>query len=149
MDVILLKKVDNLGNLGDRVQVRSGYGRNYLIPSGYAVPATEENIKAFEERRAELEQQADTLLAAAQARKAQLEQLTVAIARKAGDEGRLFGSVGTGDIAKAVQDSGVELGKNEVRLPQGPYRAVGEYEVELHLHSDVNATLRLEVIPEE
>lgn len=149
MDVILLKKVDNLGNLGDRVQVRSGYGRNYLIPSGHAVPATEENIKAFEERRAELEQQADEFLAAAQARKAQLEQLTIAIARKAGDEGRLFGSVGAGDIAKAVQESGVELGKNEVRLPQGPYRAVGEYEVELHLHSDVNATLRLEVIPEE
>lgn len=149
MDVILLKKVDNLGNLGDRVQVRSGYGRNYLIPSGHAVPATEENIKAFEERRAELEQQADELLAVAQARKTRLEELTIAIARKAGDEGRLFGSVGAGDIAKAVQESGVELGKNEVRLPQGPYRAVGEYEVELHLHSDVNATLRLEVIPEE
>jgi large subunit ribosomal protein L9 len=149
MDVILLKKVDNLGNLGDRVHVKSGYGRNYLIPSGHAVPATEENIKAFEERRAELEQQADELLAAAQARKAQLEDLSVAIARKAGDEGRLFGSVGTGDIAKAVQEAGVELGKHEVRLPQGPYRAVGEYEVELHLHTDVNAKLQLEVIPEE
>jgi len=148
MEVILLKNVDNLGHLGDKVSVKAGYGRNYLIPSGHAVPATAENLKEFEARRAELEAQAAELLAAAEARKAQLEGVTVTVARKAGDEGRLFGSVGTSDIAEALSQAGHAVEKHEVRLPHGAFRTTGEYEVELHLHSDVDATIKLEVVPE-
>jgi large subunit ribosomal protein L9 len=148
VEVILLKKVGHLGGLGDKVAVRSGYGRNYLIPSGLAVPATEANLKAFEERRAELEKEASEALAAAQARREKLDGLAVTIARKAGDEGRLFGSVGTGDIADAVQALGLELEKQEVRLTQGPFRAAGQYDVVVHLHADVDATLKVEIIPE-
>ncbi len=147
MDVILLKKVGGLGDLGDKVAVRPGYGRNYLIPQGAAVPATEANLKAFEERRAELEARAAEALAYAEARREQLEGLTVSIPRKAGDEGRLFGSVGTLDIAGAVTEAGIELSKSEVRLPQGPFRNIGEYEVELHLHSDVKVVILVEVVP--
>ncbi|HHH38213.1 MAG TPA: 50S ribosomal protein L9 [Sedimenticola sp.] len=147
MEVILLEKVENLGGLGDKVNVKPGYGRNYLIPSGKAVPATKENVVAFEARRAELEKQAAEALAAAEARKASIESLTVIrIARKAGEEGRLFGSVGTSDIAEAVCAAGVELAKREVRLPEGPLHNLGEFEIDLHLHSDVNAVLQLEVI---
>jgi len=149
MDVILLEKIDNLGNLGDKVTVKSGYGRNYLVPQGKAVPATAKNLEAFEQRRAELEKAAAEALAAAEARKVELEALTITISRKAGEEGRLFGSVGTADIANAVKEAGVELKKQEVRLPEGPFRIAGEYEVQLHLHSDVNAVLRLEVVAEE
>lgn len=148
MEVILLQKVENLGNLGDRVKVRAGYGRNYLIPKGKAKPATAANIKEFEARRAELEKIAAEEVAAAEARKAQLEGLTVTINAKAGDEGKLFGSVGTVDIAEAVTQAGVAIERQEVRLPQGPIRAVGEYEIELHLHSDVNATVKVVVAPE-
>jgi len=147
VDVILLKKVGGLGELGDKVAVRPGYGRNYLIPQGYAAPATPENLKAFEERRAELEREAAEALAAAEARKERLADLSVSIARKAGDEGRLFGSVGTADIAAAITEAGVEVEKSEVRLPSGPLRNVGEYEIDLHLHSDVGTTVRVEVIP--
>ncbi|MFP4062689.1 MAG: 50S ribosomal protein L9 [Halochromatium sp.] len=149
MDLILMKKVRGLGELGDKVSVRSGYGRNFLIPSGYAKPATAENLKAFEERRAELEREAAEALAAAEARKAKLEGVIVTVPRKAGDEGRLFGSVGTADIANAITESGlgIELLKSEVRLPDGPFRAVGDYDVELHLHSDVSVSVRIEVIP--
>ena len=147
MDVILLKKVGGLGELGDKVAVRPGYGRNYLIPEGYAAPATPDNLKAFEERRAELEREAAEALAAAEARKERLADLSVSIARKAGDEGRLFGSVGTADIAAAITEAGVEVEKSEVRLPSGPLRNVGEYEIDLHLHSDVDTTVRVEVIP--
>lgn len=143
-----MKKVDQLGGLGDKVSVRPGYGRNYLIPSGFAVPATEANLKAFDERRAELEKQASESLAAAESRREKLDGLTVTVARKAGDEGKLFGSVGTQDIATAVQEMGMELERQEVRLPEGPYRAAGEYEVTLHLHADVDATIKLEIIPE-
>jgi large subunit ribosomal protein L9 len=149
MEVILLKKVDNLGDLGDKVNVKAGYGRNYLIPTGHAVAATEGNLKAFEARRAELEKQASATLAAAEARKTALEGLTVTVARKAGDEGRLFGSVGTADIAQAVVDAGHAVEKHEVRLPHGALRATGEYEVELHLHSDVDAIIKVDVVPEE
>ncbi len=149
MEVILLEKIDNLGNLGDKVSVKPGYGRNYLVPKGKAVPATEENLKAFEARRAELERTAAEALQAAETRKAQLEALSITISRKAGEEGRLFGSVGTADIANAVVEAGVELKKQEVRLPEGPFRLAGEYEVDLHLHSDVNAVLRLVVAAEE
>jgi large subunit ribosomal protein L9 len=149
MEVILLKKVGHLGELGEKVSVRAGYGRNYLIPSGHAVPATEANLKAFEERRAELEKEAAEALAAAEARREQLDGLTVTIARKAGDEGRLFGSVGTADIAAAVTAMGMQLEKQEVRLPQGAFRAAGEFEVALHLHADVDAVIKLEIVPEE
>lgn len=149
VEVILLKKVGHLGGLGEKVAVRAGYGRNYLIPSGIAVPATEANLKAFEESRAELEKEAADSLAAAESRREKLEGLTVTVARKAGDEGKLFGSVGTQDIADAVKEMGVELEKQEVRLPEGPFRAAGEYEVTLHLYADVDATIKLEIIPEE
>lgn len=149
MEVILLKKVDNLGDLGDKVNVKAGFGRNYLIPTGHAVAATTGNLEEFEARRAELEKQAATIRAAAEARKKALEGLTVTLARKAGDEGRLFGSVGTSDIAQAVADVGHAVEKHEIRLPHGAFRATGEYEVELHLHSDVDATIKVDVVPEE
>ncbi len=148
MEIILLQKVDNLGDLGDKVHVKSGYGRNFLIPSGRAVPATEENLKAFETRRAELEKEAAGKLSAAEARKAKLEGLAVTISCKSGDEGRLFGSVGTSDIARAVSEAGFELEKREVLLPNGPFRVTGEYEVDLHLHADVNATVKVSIVPE-
>jgi len=149
VEVILLKKVGHLGELGEKVSVRAGYGRNFLIPSGRAAPATEANLKAFEERRAELEKEATASLAAAQSRREALDGLRVTVARKAGDEGKLFGSVGTQDIAEAVQEMGTELEKQEVRLPEGPFRATGEYEVTLHLHADVDVVIKLEVVPEE
>ena len=150
MEVILLEKVENMGGLGDKVVVKPGYGRNYLIPGGHAVPATGENLKAFEERRAELEKQAADKLAAAEARKAKIEALeSVSISHKAGEEGKLFGSVGTTDIAAAVTEAGVELVKSEVRLPEGAFRVAGEYEVVLHLHSDVNATIKVVVVGED
>ncbi len=148
MEVILLKNVGHLGELGEKVSVRSGYGRNYLIPSGFAVPATAANLTAFEEQRAELEKEAVDGLAGAESRREKLDGLTVTVARKAGDEGKLFGSVGTQDIADAVREMGMELEKQEVRLPEGPFRAVGEYEVTLHLHADVDAAIKLEVVPE-
>ena len=149
MDVILLKKVDNLGDLGEKVNVKAGHGRNFLIPTGRAVPATDNNLKAFEERRAQLEKEAAELLSAAEARKTRLDDLAVTIPCKAGDEGRLFGSVGAADIVAAVTEAGVELAKQEVRLPEGPFRIAGEYDVALHLHSDIDATLKLTIVPEE
>ena len=151
MEVILLEKVANLGGLGDKVTVKSGFGRNFLIPQGKAVFASAENVKVFEERRAELEKQAADKLAAAEARKAQIEAMSdgVSISHKAGEEGRLFGSVGTNDIAQACNAAGVEIAKSEVRLPEGPFRVAGEYEVVLHLHTDVNATLKVTVVGEE
>ncbi|MES9938263.1 MAG: 50S ribosomal protein L9 [Sedimenticola sp.] len=149
MDVILLEKVDNLGGLGDKVSVKPGYGRNFLIPGGKAVAATKANVEEFEARRAELEKQAAEAQAAAEARKSAIEELSVTVARKAGDEGRLFGSVGTADIANAVTEAGVELAKREVRLPEGPFHTTGEYEVQLHLHTDVDATLKLTVAAAE
>lgn len=141
-----MKKVGGLGDLGEKVTVRPGYGRNFLIPSGAAVPATAANLEAFEARRVELEAAAAAELAAAEERKTCLETLVVRIARKAGDEGRLFGSVGTGDIAEAITEAGVEVAKSEVRLPAGPLRAIGEYDIELHLHSDVDHSLQIEVV---
>ena len=143
MEVILLEKVENLGNLGDRVKVRPGYGRNFLIPSGKATPATEEHIKAFEARRAELEKAAADALAKAEARRDQLVGLSITIRAKAGDEGKLFGSVGTTDIAAAITATGVELERSEVRLPEGAFRQIGEYQVALHLHTDVNTEITL------
>ena len=148
MEVILLEKVENLGGLGDMVNVKPGYGRNFLIPSGKAVTATKDNIAEFESRRAELEKQANALLTKAEQRKGQLEALEgVTVARKAGDEGRLFGSVGASDIVEAVTAAGVELAKREVRLPDGPFHTTGEFEVKLHLHTDVDAVLNLHIVP--
>ena len=148
MDVILLEKVDNLGNLGDKVAVRPGYGRNFLIPKGRAVAATPDNLKAFEARRAELEKQAAERLASALARKEKLDGLAITLRHRAGDEGKLFGSVGTSDIALAVEAQGVELEKSEIRLPQGAVRVAGEHDVNVHLHADVNATLKLTIVGE-
>ncbi|MCU7960429.1 MAG: 50S ribosomal protein L9 [gamma proteobacterium symbiont of Bathyaustriella thionipta] len=150
MDVILLKKVENLGGLGDKVAVKAGYGRNFLIPSGTAVPATRENLEEFEKRRAEYEKQAAELLSAAQSRKDQITALSrIIVACKAGDEGRLFGSVGTHDIAEAMNAAGVSVDKHEVRLPDGAFRQVGTFEVALHLHTDINASIELEIVPED
>ncbi len=143
MEVILLEKVENLGNLGDRINVKSGYGRNFLIPGGKATPATEEHIKAFEERRAELEKTAAETLTAAQARAEQLADMSITITAKAGDEGKLFGSVGTSDIAEAVVAAGVAIERSEVRLPEGAFRQTGEYQVGIHLHTDVNLEIAL------
>jgi large subunit ribosomal protein L9 len=143
MEVILLEKIENLGTLGDRVNVKSGYGRNYLLPQGKAAPATPENIAEFEARRAELEQAAAEALTAAEARRDSLADMVVTIAAKAGEEGKLFGSVGTSDIADAIQAAGVEVERNEIRLPEGAFRQTGEYDVDLHLHSDVNITVKL------
>lgn len=148
MDVILLEKVDNLGSLGDKVKVKAGYGRNYLIPTGKATPATPENVERFEARRAELEKAAADALAAAEARRDALDGLVVEITSKAGEEGKLFGSVGTGDIVRAVVDAGHEIEKHEVRMPEGAFRVIGEYEVVLHLHTDVNAALKVNVTAE-
>jgi large subunit ribosomal protein L9 len=148
MDIILLEKIPNLGNLGDKISVRPGYGRNYLIPQGKAVAATAEKLAEFEQRRAELEKKAAAETAAAMARSAALGQLSVTIKQKAGEEGRLYGSVGTKDIADAVTAAGVELHKHEVRLPTGPIRHTGDYEIQLQIHGDVVATLALKVVPE-
>ncbi|MBV35964.1 50S ribosomal protein L9 [Kangiella spongicola] len=148
MNVILLEKRRNLGDLGDTVTVAAGYGRNFLIPTGKAVPATKENIKHFEERRAELEAKAAEVLAAAQARADKLAGLEVTITANAGDEGKLFGSVGTSDIAEAVVAEGVELEKKEVRMPEGAIRQTGEYTFEVHLHPEVEASIKVVVVGE-
>lgn len=148
MEIILLQKVENLGNLGDRVKVKPGYGRNYLIPHGKATEATPANIARFEARRAELEKAANDALTVAQGRARELTDLIVTLSAKAGGEGRLFGSVGAADIAEAVSAAGIELKKQEVRLPQGPIRQLGEYDVEVRLHSDVSTHIRVNVIAE-
>jgi large subunit ribosomal protein L9 len=148
MEIILLEKVANLGNLGDKVTVRPGYGRNFLIPKGKAVRATAEKLAEFEQRRAELEKKASAELAAAQARAEALGKLRVSIAQKAGDEGRLYGSVGTKDIADAVTAAGVAVEKQEVRLPSGPLRAIGDYEIKLQIHGDVTASVALSIVAE-
>ena len=145
MEVILLEKVANVGNLGDKVNVKSGFGRNFLIPQGKATAATEENVAAFEARRAELEKAAAEALAAAEKRAEGLNDLEVTIAARAGDEGKLFGSIGTSDIATAVTEAGQAIERNEVRLPEGPFRMLGEFEVQIHLHSDVDAIIKLTI----
>ena len=148
MEVILLENVHQLGSLGDRVKVRPGYGRNYLIPMGKAVPATAQNVAKFEVARAEFERTQAEILEQAKAKAAALGTLTVTIASKAGTEGRLYGSVGTADIASAVTAGGVTIAKSEVRLPQGPLREVGEHVVNLHLHADVDVMIKVMIIPE-
>jgi len=148
MEIILLEKVVNLGNLGDKVTVSPGYGRNFLIPTGKAVRATADKLAEFEQRRAELEKRAADELATAQTRANALAKLNVTITQKAGEEGRLYGSVGPKDIADAVTAAGVELHKNEVRLPAGPIRHVGDYEIKLHLHQDLDGVLALKIAGE-
>ena len=150
MQVILLDKIANLGGLGDQVVVKSGFARNFLFPQGKAVPATKANIETFEARRAELEAKIAEDLAAAQARADKLEALAeVTLVSKAGDEGKLFGSIGTRDIADAISAVGVEVAKSEVRLPLGTIRETGEFDVAIAVHSDVTATIKVIVMAED
>lgn len=149
MQVILLDKIAHLGKVGDQVNVKSGYARNFLIPQGKAVMATAANIEHFETRRAELEEKAAQALAAAVDRAARLEALgSVTIASKAGDEGRLFGSIGTRDIADAITAKGVEVAKSEVRLPNGLIRTLGEHEVTFQFHGEVFSHLNVIIVAE-
>jgi large subunit ribosomal protein L9 len=143
MEIILLQKVDNVGGIGDLVRVKSGYARNYLIPQGKATLATPDNKAKFELRRAELEAKAAGEVAAAQARAKTLEGVTLKIEMQAGEEGKLFGSVGTVDIAEELGKQGIEVERSEIRLPDGPLRSVGEHQVDLHLHADVNAQIKV------
>ena len=148
MQVILLERVGKLGDLGDKVNVKAGFGRNYLIPYGKAVPATESNVADFEARRAELEAAAAEKRGAAEARGAQLAEVAITIEANAGDEGKLFGSIGTRDLADAITKAGVEVSKSEVRLPMGVIREIGEYEIDIQLHSEVTQAVKVSVIAE-
>ena len=149
MEVILLQKVANLGNIGDRVKVKPGFGRNYLLPQGKAALATAANVAKFEERRTDLEKRAADDLAAARTRAARLDGHALSITAKVGGEGKLFGSIGTADIAEALSADGIEVERSEVRLPGGPIRLVGEHHVKVHLHSDVEVDLTVTVVAEE
>ncbi|MBP8173595.1 MAG: 50S ribosomal protein L9 [Aeromonadaceae bacterium] len=147
MQVILLDKIARLGGLGDKVEVKSGFARNYLIPQGKAVMATKANLEVFEARRAELEAKLAEVLAAAQARAAQLEALeAVVIESKSGDEGKLFGSIGTRDVSDAITAAGVAVAKSEVRMPEGVLRYTGEYEIAVQLHADVKTAVKINVV---
>ena len=149
MEVILLENISNLGGLGDKVDVKAGFGRNYLIPQGKAVPATESALAEFEARRAELEAAAAETLAAAETRAEVLNGLgLITITANAGEEGKLFGSIGTRDIAEAVSAAGAAIDKSEVRLPEGALREIGEYEIDVQVHGDVTAIIALAVVPE-
>jgi large subunit ribosomal protein L9 len=149
MEIVLLQKVKNLGNLGDKVRVKPGYGRNFLIPQGQAVPATEANVAEFEKRRSEYEAKANDVLTAAEARKASLEGAAITIKANASAEGKLFGSVGPRDIAEAFSAAGKPLNKSEVVMGEGPIRHTGEFEIHIHLHADVNTTVKVTVTGEE
>tara|TARA_R110001592_G_scaffold363321_1_gene683741 strand:+ start:7927 stop:8376 length:450 start_codon:yes stop_codon:yes gene_type:complete len=149
MDVILLERVGKLGNIGDKINVKAGYGRNYLIPNGKAVFATADNMASFEARRSELEATAAALLAEAQARATQLEALgLIIIAANAGDEGKLFGSIGTRDIADMVTAAGVEIEKIEVKLPEGAIREIGEFDIDIQVHAEITQVIKLSVVAE-
>ncbi len=148
MQVILLEKIANLGNLGDLVKVKPGYARNYLVPQGLATVATEENIKIFEERRAELEKASADKLQAAKARAKELEGQTVEIAGLASDEGKLFGSVGVIEVAEAFTAKGLDLAKSEVQLPEGPIKLIGDYEVSVSVHPEVTFNVNVSVVAE-
>ena len=149
MEVILLQKVANLGNIGDKVKVKSGYGRNFLLPQGKATLATADNVAKFEARRAELEKKEREELSGAQARAKKLEGFKLTIAAKAGSEGKLFGSVGTSDIADGVKKAGHQIERAEVRLPHGPIRQAGEHVVQIQLHTDVIVEIPVVITPEE
>ena len=148
MHVILLEKIANLGDLGQEVAVKAGYGRNFLIPQHKAVPATKENIQHFESRRVELERLADEKKASAEERAKSISATELTIAMKAGEEGKLFGSISGRDIAEAMTARGIALEKSEVRMPEGPIREVGSFEIDIHLHSEVEAIVRLTVVAE-
>ncbi len=145
MNVILLEKVRNLGQLGETVRVRPGYGRNFLIPQGKAVPATEENVRLFEERRAELERKAQAAVDAAKARAGKLEGVVLTLVRQAGDEGKLFGSVGSHDIVDALVAMEIEVDRKEIDMPEGPIRNTGEFEVVINLHPEVEQSIQVVV----
>lgn len=147
MEVILLEKVRNLGNLGDKVHVKSGYGRNYLIPQSKAVFATPKNIALFEQRRAELEKKAQQSLATAEQRAAKFNDITLVISAMASDEGKLYGSVGVNEIKDALIERNLEVSKREIIMPEGPLHSIGNFVVEVHVHSDVIANLQVEIIP--
>ena len=149
MEVILLNKVENLGELGDKVSVRSGYARNYLIPQGRAKFATAANIAEFEARRSELEAAAAAAIAAAEERKASLEGLTITIPAKEASDGKLFGSINNIDVLAAIARAGQSVEKREVRMPDGAFRNIGEHSVELHLHTDINATITINIVAED
>ena len=149
MDVILLTKVANLGNIGDRVKVKSGYGRNFLLPKGKATLATPDNVKKFEARRAELEKIAREQFQDAESRAAAFKDFKLQITAKAGTEGKLFGSIGTADIAEACTAQGHKLARAEVRLPTGPLRTVGDHAITLHLHTDIDVQLPVTISAEE
>ena len=146
MEVILLEKVRNLGNLGDKVQVKSGYGRNYLIPQNKAVFATAKNIVQFEQRRSELEAKALQSLSTAEQRAAKLGDITLVISALASDEGKLYGSVGVNEIKDALVERSIDISKREIVMPEGPLHSVGNFVVEVHVHSDVIAHLQLEIV---
>ncbi|QJQ94757.1 MULTISPECIES: 50S ribosomal protein L9 [Halomonadaceae] len=148
MEVILLDKIGKLGGLGDKVTVKPGYGRNYLVPYGLAVPATQDNVQAFEAQRAELEAQAADRKSEAEARAAQLSEIELSLVSKAGDEGKLFGSIGARDLAEAIASAGIDIAKSEVRMPEGPIRQTGEYDIALQLHAEVSASVRVVVVAE-
>ncbi len=148
MNVILLERLGNLGDIGDEVAVRPGFARNFLIPKGKAVRASAENRAVFEERRAELEKAAGEHLTAAQTRAAKLEGLALTIVVKAGEEGKLYGSVGTQDIADKITETGTEVTRAEVRMPEGVIRSIGDYDIDLQLHSDVVVAIKVSVVPE-
>ena len=149
MDVILLTKVANLGTIGDRVKVKSGYGRNFLLPKGKATLATPENVKKFEARRAELEKIAREQFQDAESRAAAFKEFKLQITAKAGTEGKLFGSIGTADIAEACTNAGHKVARAEVRLPTGPLRMIGEHTITLHLHTDIDVQLPVVITAEE
>jgi large subunit ribosomal protein L9 len=148
VNIILLERIVNLGDLGDEVAVKSGFARNFLIPKGKAVRASKENRAVFEARRAELERVAQERMGEAQGRAAKLNGVVVTISAKAGDEGKLYGSVGTQDIADALAAQGAEVAKSEIRMPAGVIRVVGEYSIDVHLHTDVNVAVKVVVVPE-
>jgi large subunit ribosomal protein L9 len=149
MEVILLQKVANLGNIGDKVKVKPGYGRNFLLPQGKAAVATAANLRRFEERRAELEKLAADEIESARLRAGQLEGFRLSLSAKAGGEGKLFGSIGTADIAEALSKAGIRIERSEVRLASGPIRLVGEHHVKLQLHTDVVIDLPVDVVAED
>jgi large subunit ribosomal protein L9 len=146
MEVILLEKVRNLGNLGDKVSVKAGYGRNYLIPLSKAVFATDENKAVFEKRRAELEKKAQQTLANAEQRAAKLNDITVTISAQASDEGKLYGSIAANEIRDALMAKSIDVSKREIVMPTGPLHSIGNYTVEIHVHSDVIAQLQVEIV---
>ena len=149
MELILLQKVKNLGNLGDKVRVKPGYGRNYLVPQGKAVPATATSIAEFEKRRSEYEAKANQIFGAAETRKNSLEGAAVTIKANASPEGKLFGSVGPRDIAEAFSAAGHPLEKSEVVMGEGPIRHTGDLDIHIHLHADVHTTVKVTVAAEE